>query len=124
MIIGIGSDLVEHNLTTILSWESNDKLLKRFLSLKELELYENQKNRKFLSGRFAAKEAVLKCLGTGMQDGISLTDIQILRLESDKPIIEILGEVKNISDQMGIKSWHLSITHSTNYSLALVIAES
>ena len=66
---------------------------------------------------------MLKCLGTGMRDGLSLTDIQILRLESGKPIIELGGEMKKLSDNLGITSWHVSITHSANCSHAFVLAE-
>lgn len=123
MIIGVGCDIVEHNITEVLNWEFDSNILKRIFSQEELVLYENQKNKNFIVGRFAAKEAVLKCLGTGMQDGISLTDIRILQLENGKPIINVQGEVKKISNYLGIESWHISISHSTNYSFAFVIAE-
>ena len=123
MIIGIGCDIVEHNTTKLLKWESDSNLLHRIFSTKELELYNIQKKTEFIAGRFAAKEAVLKCLGTGMRDGISLPDIQILRLENGKPIVKLGGDVKEISDKLGIGSWHISITHTTNYSYAFVIAE-
>lgn len=123
MIIGVGCDIVEHNITEVLNWESDSNTLRRIFSQEEFVLYENQKNKNFIVGRFAAKEAVLKCLGTGMQDGISLTDIQILQLEGGKPIIKLQGEVKKISNDIGIESWHISISHSTNCSFAFVVAE-
>ena len=100
MIIGVGCDIAEHDITEALNWQSDSNILKRVFSQAELTLYENQKNKEFLVGRFAAKEAVLKCLGTGMQDGISLTDVQILQRESGKPIIEVQGEVKKISNHL------------------------
>jgi phosphopantetheine--protein transferase-like protein len=58
-----------------------------------------------------------------MQDGIALTDIQILQSPEGKPLLELFGEVKNLADQMGVCFWHISITHSTHYSLAFVTAE-
>lgn len=123
MIIGIGCDIVEHEISKTLNWDSDLSVLNRIFSQKEIEIYFSQKELKFLSGRFATKEAILKCLGAGMQDGIALTDIQILQSPEGKPVVELFGEVKQISDKMGICFWHISITHSTSYSLAFVTAE-
>jgi holo-[acyl-carrier protein] synthase len=123
MIIGIGCDLVEHKMTKQLKWESDEDVLKRIFSPKELALYNVERTIKFLAGRFAAKEAVLKCLGCGMQDGISLADIQIFRGELGRPEIKIKGRVKRLSNQMGINTWQLSISHTRTHSLAFVIAQ-
>jgi holo-[acyl-carrier protein] synthase len=123
MIVGVGCDLVEHRITEQLGWESDEGLLNRIFSSEELDLYHTKKKVDFLSGRFAAKEAVLKCLGTGMQDGISLTDIHVLQSNMGQPKIELSGEPKKISDKMGIFLWHVSISHSTSHSLAFVVAE-
>lgn len=123
MIIGIGCDIVEHSITEQLKWESDFDLLRRIFSQKELELYQINKTIKFLAGRFAVKEAVLKCLGTGMQDGISLIDISVTQKQTSKPELILTNEVKKISDELGINLWHISITHSTTSSLAVVIAE-
>lgn len=123
MIIGIGCDSVNHNITKKLDWEFDSKTLQRFFSQKELALYETKKSVKFLAGRFAAKEALLKCLGTGICDGVSLTDIEILQMENGKPTIAVYGSVKEDADKIGIISWHVSITHSVGSSTAFVIAE-
>lgn len=124
MIIGIGCDIVEHKITKKLNWESDVKMLSRIFSDNEMSLYSMKKDLKFLSGRFSVKEAVVKCLGTGMRDGISLTDIHVLKSNVGKPILELSGYVKELSESMGIKKWFVSITHSTTYSMAMVIAES
>ena len=123
MIVGIGCDIVEHEMTKILNWESKISALSRIFSAGELGLCPPDKKLSFLSGRFAAKEAILKCLGTGMQDGIAFTDIQILQLLNGKPQIELLGEIKKISDSLGVNCWHISISHSANYSFAVATAE-
>lgn len=123
MIVGIGDDIVEHKVSKRLGWRNDQSILKRIFSPREIDLYLPTKNIRFLSGRFAAKEAILKCLGTGMQDGIALPDIQILPSESGKPIIELSGEVKKIAEAMGITHWHISISHSSTCSIARVIAE-
>lgn len=121
--MGIGCDLVSHEMTENLNWGSDAIVLRRIFSLRELELYDIQKNLKFLSGRFAAKEAVVKCLGTGMADGIALNEIHILQSQLGKPEIELTGEVKKLAKQLGINFWQVSISHSTTHSVAFVIAE-
>jgi holo-[acyl-carrier protein] synthase len=124
MILGIGCDVVNHNITQGLGWSSNPHHMRRIFSAKEFELFQFNKTDRFISGRFAAKEAVLKCLGTGMMDGISLTDIQVLQTDLGKPVLEIDGGVKKIALRLGITTWHISISHTVNSSIAFVIAES
>ncbi|WP_273210118.1 holo-ACP synthase [Runella zeae] len=124
MVVGIGCDIVEHKITKSLNWESDPEVLNRIFSQNEMDLYKSYRTIKYISGRFAAKEAILKCLGRGMQDGISMRNIQILQSKDGKPFIKLSGSVKKISDRMGVNLWHITITHSTDYSLAFVIAES
>lgn len=123
MVIGIGCDIVEHKITKGLNWDSDETVLNRIFSQKELEIYRSKKDIKFLSGRFAVKEAVLKCLGTGMRDGLSLCDIHVLKSGSGLPMLKLTGTVKEISDSTGISNWFVSITHATEYSMAVVVAE-
>lgn len=124
MIAGTGCDIIEHTEIHNLNWHSDIAIQKRIFTSKELEIYRQKKEIRFLAGRFAAKEAILKCLGTGMQDGIALTDIQILQSETGKPIVELFDVPERISKEMKITSWHLTITHSNNQSIAFAIAES
>ncbi len=124
MIIGIGNDIVQHGLNTkMLEWDAEGNFPKRILSDYELTLYQNQPTDNFIAGRFAAKEAILKCLRTGMRDGISLKDINIVRSDSGQPEVQLSGEVKRIAEDSGINKWHISITHSEAFSLAFAIAE-
>ncbi|WP_298508119.1 holo-ACP synthase [uncultured Kordia sp.] len=123
MIIGIGCDVTDFKIAKELNWEKDEKFLIRVFSPREIESYKNQNRLSYLTGRFAVKEAVLKCLGTGMHDGISLNNIEILQSEFGKPKIELKGEIRNISQGLGINKWHISISHSTTCSIAYVIAE-
>ena len=123
MIVGIGCDLVAHDLTERLNWTSELSMLQRVFSNREIELFHEIDSITFLAGRFAAKEAVLKSLGTGMEDGIALSDIEILKLETGQPRIEVKGRVKEIADSLGVKSWKISISHSDRSSMAFVLAE-
>lgn len=123
MIIGTGCDIVEYHEIVGLNWGSDMAIQQRIFTPKELEIYSKKKNIRFLAGRFAAKEAILKCFGTGMLDGIALTDIQVLQTKSGKPFVELFNRTKGIADKLQISSWHLSISHSSNHSIAFVIAE-
>lgn len=123
MIIGIGCDIVEHEMTKKLNWETDQTALERIFSPKELNIFSEKKGIRFLAGRFAVKEAVLKCLGTGMYDGLSLLDIQTHEGELGKPELEITGEIKELSDRLGINLWYISISHSQMFSFAVAIAE-
>lgn len=123
MIIGIGCDIVEHETTSKLGWDKKLDKLDRIFTLRELTQINPKQKIRFLSGRFAAKEAVLKSLGTAMEDGISLTDIQIFRENNGKPIVKLTGNIRKIAQRLGVKYIQLSISHSTQYSLAFAIAE-
>jgi holo-[acyl-carrier protein] synthase len=124
MIIGIGCDIVNHERVEKLNWSSDADVQQRILSDAEYLLYQEAKDVKFIAGRFAAKEAVVKCLGTGMEDGISLTNIQILQTTTGAPQIVITGPETEMIKQKGIESWHISISHTVGFSIAVVIAES
>jgi holo-[acyl-carrier protein] synthase len=78
----------------------------------------------FLAGRFAAKEAVMKALGTGWARGVSWTDIDVKRLPSGKPEVTLRGKCKEIADGLGIARLELSITHTDGHAAASVVASS
>jgi holo-[acyl-carrier protein] synthase len=121
-IIGIGCDLASHDLTNRLGWTSNTVIQKRIFSNKELEIYRERKALSFLCGRFAAKEALLKSLGIGMEDGIRLNEISILRSRSGQPFVELQGEIKQYAERFRVGKWKISISHGANFSMAVVIA--
>jgi holo-[acyl-carrier protein] synthase len=86
-------------------------------------IYNQNTTDRFIAGRFAAKEAALKCLGTGMQNGISLQEVSVVRSENGQPLINLTGAVKIIADNLGIRKWHISISHAPSHSTAFVVAE-
>lgn len=109
MIIGIGCDLIKIARIT-------SKLAKRILSIEERILFDKITSEKrkleFLAGRFAAKEAFSKALGTGI--GVtSFKDIVVLNNEAGKPYIDYNSDYKV----------HISITHTDEYALAYVVIE-
>ncbi len=121
MVSGIGCDIVEHQLSISLGWDKDSKQLSRIFSEAELTQIPSQRI-KYLSGRFAAKEAVLKSFGTGMNDGLSLTEIQINQEKNGKPTVELFGAAKQLASTLGIKSIEISISHSNNYSISVAIS--
>ncbi|MES2458191.1 MAG: holo-ACP synthase [Bacteroidota bacterium] len=125
MIIGIGSDIVQHDQNSkLLAWDTQGNFPSRILSESELALFHAHASKdNFIAGRFAAKEAILKCLGTGMQDDISLKDIDIIRSPNGQPEVKLSGKVKTLSDKFGINKWHVTITHSEILTLAFAVAE-
>lgn len=126
MIIGIGCDIVDHKTTEKLKWYTDVKIRLRLFSANELGMFPSQLKQQipFLAGRFAVKEAVLKCLGTGMIDGLSLSEIEILKDDLQRPILFLSGEVQKIALEKGITHWFLSLSHTELNSIAFVVAES
>ncbi len=74
-----------------------------------------------LAGRFAAKEAVLKVLGTGWRGGIAWTDIEVIKELSGQPKIALTGECERIARTIGIERWHVSISHIETHATASAI---
>ena len=75
-----------------------------------------------LAGRFAAKEATMKALGTGVR-GVSWKDIEISRKDSGAPYVLLHGRAARRADILGLKDVSLSISHSRDYAVAFVVLE-
>lgn len=75
-----------------------------------------------LAGRFAAKEAVSKVLGTGIGE-IRWKDIEILRGEEGQPFVKLHANAKAKENELGIHHWSISISHSRTLAIAFVIAQ-
>jgi holo-[acyl-carrier protein] synthase len=75
-----------------------------------------------LAGRFAAKEAILKMLGTGWRGKIAWTDIEIVNNHFGQPQVTLSGEVKKIASKLGVEDVSLSITHTANFVIASAVA--
>ena len=75
-----------------------------------------------LSGRFAAKEAILKLMGTGWRGKIAWTDIEVKNNELGQPEVTLTGEVEKIANKLGIDHISVSITHTANFAIASAVA--
>jgi holo-[acyl-carrier protein] synthase len=82
-------------------------------------LHHRDASRHF-AGRFAAKEAIVKALGTGFRDGIGWLDIEILNNHQGKPVVKLSARLK---EQFNSPNIHLSISHGRDYATAFAICE-
>ncbi|MCF7956213.1 MAG: holo-ACP synthase [Phycisphaerae bacterium] len=122
-IIAHGIDLVDFPRIEALMDKHDERFLDRVFTKREQADANSVKNRvEKLAGRFAAKEAVLKLIGTGWRGNIAWTDIEVVNNPLGQPIVEITGEVKRIADEAGIEELTLSITHTANFAIASVVA--
>ena len=127
MIIGTGVDLAE--VDRIQAALEDPRIGQRFrdrvFTEKEIAYCEKKRRGKYESyaGRFAAKEAVMKALGRGWGAKVRWLDIEVVRTRSGKPDIALHDKTARLADQLGIRRWALSITHTKQHGLAYVIAQ-
>lgn len=121
-IIGYGIDLIEiHRIAELL--ERHDRrFLDRCFTASEQDYAQSQHwPAEHFAGRFAAKEAIFKVLGTGWRNGIVWTDAEIVRETSGRPIVSVHGRCGELAEQMGIDQWWVSISHTRSHATASVI---
>jgi holo-[acyl-carrier protein] synthase len=122
-IAGHGIDLVEVDRIARMIADHGEHFLSRCFTAAEREHGAGSKREaEHLAARFAAKEAALKALGTGLTHGISWTDIEVIRHPSGQPTIRLRGEAAAIAARLGIGQWHLSLSHTATHAIASVIA--
>ena len=122
-IVAHGIDLVDCPRIEQMIQRHGERFVNRVFTAAEQAYARANKNEiEKLSGRFAAKEAVLKLIGTGWRGKIAWTDIEIINNASGQPGVTIGGEVKRIADELGIEQISVSITHTANFAIASAIA--
>ena len=122
-VLGHGIDIVETARIRESVLEHGQRFLDRVFTPAEQAYCSKNKKRYYehLAGRFAAKEAVLKVLGTGWRGGIAWTDIEILPEPSGQPKVVLSGECLRIATEIGIARWHISISHIETHATASAI---
>jgi holo-[acyl-carrier protein] synthase len=122
-IVGHGIDIVETARIRQLVEAHGKHFLDRCFTAAEQAYCAKSQKRYYehLAGRFAAKEAVLKVLGTGWRGGIAWTDVEVLREPSGQPRIALTGESARIANELGIARWHVSISHIETHATASAI---
>jgi holo-[acyl-carrier protein] synthase len=124
MILGIGSDLAEVDRIRASRLRFGDRFLQRVFTASEIAYALSKANiDERLAARFAAKEAGMKALGTGLSRGITWKDFTVHREPSGKPVLLLTGAAARIAAARGIKTIHLTITHTAALAMAVVVME-
>lgn len=124
MIASIGIDIVEIDRIKNSVEKYGERFLNKVYTEKEQEYcYQKRVPYSSLAGRFAAKEAALKALGTGLSQGIQWCMVETLNDESGKPILYLHGKAKVLAEELNIKTLFVSISHCRSNAVAQVTFE-
>ncbi|AEF55686.1 holo-ACP synthase [Marinomonas posidonica] len=125
MILGVGTDLVEIERVSNSVARLGDRFIDRILTAQEKLRWQaishpDQANA-YVAKRFAAKEAAVKALGTGIGSGVSFQHFNVINLPSGQPCLEVDNSISERFEQPVV--WHLSLTDERAYAQAFVILE-
>ncbi len=124
MILSIGTDLAEVLRIRDAHTRFGDRFLQRVFTAGEIAYALRKANKhERLAARFAAKEALMKAIGTGLTGGVSWKDIEVVNLPSGKPTLRLTGQAAVHAERLGTRHVHLSLTHTTAMAMAVVILE-
>lgn len=122
-VVAHGIDAVEVDRIADLLARQGDRFRERcFTELERSYAAANANEAEHVAARFAAKEAAMKCLGTGWAQGVAWTDFGVERQPSGKPTLVVSGRAAEISRELGISGWLVSLTHTRRTAHASVIA--
>ena len=124
MIIATGVDLVDLPRIEQMLADHGERFLARVLTPAEAEYCTSQaRPATSLGARFAAKEAVMKCLGSGLADGVAFRQIEVIRTDAGAVGIQLSGRAADLAQQLGIARVHLSLSHTGGHAVAMAVAE-
>jgi len=126
MVLGLGTDLIEISRIEESIQQFGQRFLDRVYTAGEIAYCQRKKKHaaESFAARFAAKEAGAKALGTGISHGVSWKEFEVQREPSGKPSLHLSGRARELADELGIRRLTLSLTHSRDVALAVVVAES
>jgi holo-[acyl-carrier protein] synthase len=124
MIAGIGIDLVEIARIERIATRWGDAFLGRVFTLREIDSCSGRaRPATHFAGRFAVKEALLKSLGLGLGMGVRLREIETLNERDGRPRLRLYANALRILEGRGIRRTHLTITHTKDHAVAVVVLE-
>jgi holo-[acyl-carrier protein] synthase len=124
VIVGLGVDMEEISRIDEAIKRHGQSFLQRIYTSGEIAYCERHRDKaERYAGRFAAKEATMKALGTGWGKGVRWRDIEVARMPGGRPTIVLHGAAREHAQRLGAQHISLSITHTGNFALAEVILE-
>ena len=124
MVLGLGTDLIETRRVQESIERHGQRFLERIFTAGEIAYCQRKKNAaESFAARFAAKEAGAKALGTGISRGVSWKEFEVRREPSGRPTLHVTGRAREMADTIGVKRMQLSLTHSRDLAMAVVVAE-
>ena len=124
MIFGTGIDIVEINRIKNSLKKYSPNFEQRIFTSTEIDYCQSQGDpAKHFAARFAVKEAVSKCMGTGIRESLGFKDMEVINEKTGKPILVMTGKGKELFEKLKLKSIHISISHDSIHAIAHAIAE-
>lgn len=124
MIVGSGTDMVEVARIARSIERYGQRFLHRVFAPEEIAYCLQKRNfAESFAARFAAKEAGAKALGTGIQYGITWTELEVRRLPGQRPSLHLSGRAEEMAARLGVRHISLSLTHTGTLALAVVQME-
>lgn len=122
-MLSTGVDLIEVPRIETAIARYGERFLSRVFTLNELTYCHGRPHQ--LAARFAAKEAVSKVLGIGIQhrDGVAWQEIQIVSDDHGKPAVQLSGKAARRAEQIGLTTFALSLSHTREHAIAMVVAQ-
>jgi holo-[acyl-carrier protein] synthase len=122
-LVGIGTDITECLRIARMIERHGELFIDRVYTPEEIKYCQSRKQAtQHFAGRWAAKEAILKALGTGWRRGISWRDVEIRNEPGGKPVVAVRGGVKDVVEKLGIGEIQVSISHCRSHATALAVA--
>jgi holo-[acyl-carrier protein] synthase len=123
-VVGIGVDLVRIPRIRRLMERWQARFLERVFTPEEVAYALRRHDpAEHLAARFAAKEATLKALGTGLSMGVRWREMEVRRARGERPTLVLSGRTAALGAALGVRRLHVSLTHDGDYALAQVLAE-
>lgn len=124
VIVGVGVDIVAvARIQKMLDAEKDAFLARAFTARERDYCLGRARPAESLAARFAAKEALMKVLGTGWAEGVGFGQVEVVRDEKGNPGLHLTGEAAAVASRLGIQKLHLSLSHTSDNAVALVVAE-
>ncbi len=122
-VVGIGTDIVECLRIAQMIERHGELFIQRVYTPQEIRYCQSRKQAtQHFAGRWAAKEAILKALGTGWRKGISWRDIEVRNDPAGRPVVGMRGGARDVVEQLGIGEMLISISHCRSHAVAYALA--